>query len=87
MGELKGKSAYDVVVIGGGAAGMMAAGRAAEKGKKVLLLERNRRLGEKLRISGGGRCNIANAEPDEKKLLAHYGNAEQFCTRRFRNSV
>jgi predicted Rossmann fold flavoprotein len=69
---------YDVIVIGGGASGMMAAGRAAERGKKVLLLERNKRLGEKLRISGGGRCNIMNAEPDEKKLLSHYGNAEQF---------
>ena len=69
---------YEVIVIGGGAAGMMAAGRAAERGKRVLLLERNKRLGEKLRISGGGRCNIANTEPDEKKLLAHYGNAEQF---------
>jgi predicted Rossmann fold flavoprotein len=68
---------YDVIVIGGGAAGMMAAGRAAEHGKRVLLLERNKRLGEKLRISGGGRCNITNAEPDEKKLLAAYGKAEQ----------
>lgn len=69
---------YDVIVIGGGAAGMLAAGRAAECGKRVLLLEKNRRLGEKLRITGGGRCNITNAEPDEKKLLAHYGDAEQF---------
>lgn len=69
---------YDVIVIGGGAAGMMAAGRAGEHGKRVLLLERNKRLGEKLRISGGGRCNITNAEQDEKKLLAKYGKAEQF---------
>jgi predicted Rossmann fold flavoprotein len=69
--------AYDVVVIGGGAAGMMAAGRAASRGKRVLLIERNKRLGEKLRITGGGRCNITNAEPDEKKLLAQYGDAEQ----------
>ncbi|MDB5189458.1 MAG: aminoacetone oxidase family FAD-binding enzyme, partial [Parcubacteria group bacterium] len=68
---------YDVVVIGGGAAGMMAAGRAAERGKKVLLLERNKRLGEKLRITGGGRCNITNAEQEEKKLLANYGKSEQ----------
>ncbi|HEY0010451.1 MAG TPA: aminoacetone oxidase family FAD-binding enzyme [Candidatus Paceibacterota bacterium] len=69
---------YEVIVIGGGAAGMMAAGRAAERGKRVLLLERNKRLGEKLRISGGGRCNIINAEPEERKLLARYGKAEQF---------
>lgn len=69
---------YDTIVIGGGAAGMMAAGVAAERGKRVLLLERNARLGEKLRISGGGRCNITNAEPDERKLLAKYGSGEKF---------
>jgi len=71
-------SAYDVIVIGGGAAGMMAAGRAGARGKKVLLIERNKRLGEKLRISGGGRCNILNAEADEHALLAQYGKAEPF---------
>ncbi len=71
-------SSHNVIVIGGGAAGMMAAGRVAERGKSVLLLERNKRLGEKLRISGGGRCNITNAEINEKKLLAHYGKGEQF---------
>jgi predicted Rossmann fold flavoprotein len=70
--------AYDVIVIGGGAAGMMAAGTAALRGKRVLLLEKNAKLGEKLAISGGRRCNILNAESDEKKLLAHYGSAEQF---------
>ena len=43
---------YDVIVIGGGASGMMAAGRAAERGKKVLLLEKNKNLGEKLKITG-----------------------------------
>ena len=57
---------------------MMAAGRAAELGKKVLLLEKNRALGEKLKISGGGRCNITNAEPDLRELLRAYGKAEQF---------
>lgn len=71
-------STYDVIVIGGGAAGMMAAGRAAERGRKVLLLEKNARLGEKLAISGGGRCNILNAEEDQHVLLPHYGKAEQF---------
>ncbi len=68
----------DVLVIGGGAAGMLAAGKAASMGKKVVLLEQNARLGEKLRITGGGRCNITNAEMSEKKLLAHYGKAESF---------
>ncbi len=69
---------YDVIVIGGGAAGMMAAARAGERGKRVLLLEKNARLGAKLAISGGGRCNILNAEEDEHTLLKHYGMSEQF---------
>jgi predicted Rossmann fold flavoprotein len=69
---------YDVIVAGGGAAGMTAAGTAAARGKRVLLLEKNAKLGEKLAISGGKRCNILNAQPDEKKLLASYGSSEQF---------
>ncbi len=68
---------YDVIVIGGGASGMMAAGRAAERGLSVLIIEKNKRLGEKLRISGGGRCNITNAEKEERVLLKKYGKAEQ----------
>lgn len=69
---------YDVLVVGGGAAGMMAATVAAEAGKKVLLLEKNSSLGKKLNISGGGRCNITNAEPDRRILLSHYGSAANF---------
>ncbi len=69
---------YDLIVIGGGASGMMAAGRAAERGLRVLLLEKNKKTGEKLRISGGGRCNITNREIDERVLLKKYGRAEQF---------
>ncbi len=51
---------FDVIVIGGGAAGMFAACIAAEQGAKVLLLERNDRLGKKLNITGKGRCNVTN---------------------------
>ena len=51
---------YDGIVIGGGAAGMMAAITAAQQGEKVLLLERNDRLGKKLLITGKGRCNVTN---------------------------
>ena len=51
---------YDGIVIGGGPAGMFAAITAAEKGAKVLLLERNDRLGKKLLITGKGRCNVTN---------------------------
>lgn len=57
---------------------MMAACIAARSGARVLLLEKNRRLGEKLRITGGGRCNITNVQPDTRSLLKHYGKAEQF---------
>ena len=51
---------YDGIVIGGGAAGMFAAIAAARQGQKVLLLERNDRLGKKLLITGKGRCNVTN---------------------------
>ncbi len=71
-------SSYDVLVIGGGASGMMTAGRAAELGKSVLLIEKNAELGAKLSITGGGRCNITNAEEDERVLLARYGVADKF---------
>ncbi len=64
---------YDTIVIGGGPAGMIAAGRAAELGARVLLLEKNAKLGKKLLITGGGRCNITNAELDVRKMVAKYG--------------
>ena len=71
-------SHYDVIVIGGGAAGLLAAGRWGVRGRRVLLLDKNGALGKKLAISGGGRCNITNAEENVKSLLAHYGSSEQF---------
>lgn len=52
---------FDGIVIGGGPAGMFAAITAAQRGEKVLLLERNDRLGKKLLITGKGRCNVTNA--------------------------
>ena len=51
---------YDVIIIGGGPAGMFAAITAAKRGRSVLLLERNDRLGKKLLITGKGRCNVTN---------------------------
>ena len=51
---------FDGIVIGGGPAGMFAAITAAKRGQKVLLLERNDRLGKKLLITGKGRCNVTN---------------------------
>ncbi len=71
MSKLTKDNVYDVLVIGGGASGMMAAGRAAEQGARVALIEKNDRLGEKLLITGGGRCNLTNAEFDNRKFLAN----------------
>jgi predicted flavoprotein YhiN len=51
---------YDGIIIGGGPAGMFAAITAARQGQKVLLLERNDRLGKKLLITGKGRCHVTN---------------------------
>ena len=53
-------SSFDGIIIGGGPAGMFAAITAAQQGKRVLLLERNDRLGKKLLITGKGRCNVTN---------------------------
>jgi len=69
---------YDLIVIGGGPSGMMAGGRAAELGARVLLLEKNKKLGEKLNITGGGRCNITNAIFDVRKFLSHFGESQNF---------
>jgi len=69
---------YDLVIVGGGASGIMAAVVASRKGASIAIIEKNNRLGEKLRISGGGRCNITNAEFDLRALLKNYGKAEQF---------
>ncbi len=69
---------YDLVVIGGGPAGMMAAGRAAENGAHVLLLEKNEKLGRKLLITGGGRCNLTNKELDLRKFTEKFGKSGNF---------
>jgi len=69
---------YDLIVIGGGPAGMMTAGRAGERGAKVLLLEKNPDVGKKLLITGGGRCNVTNGEPNNRKLLSNYKGADKF---------
>ncbi|HUX13773.1 MAG TPA: NAD(P)/FAD-dependent oxidoreductase, partial [Spirochaetia bacterium] len=69
---------YDVCVIGGGPAGMIAAGRAAESGRRVLLLEKNSSPGRKLLITGGGRCNVTNAETRHQALVERYGSRGKF---------
>lgn len=69
---------WDLAVIGGGPAGLMAAGRAAELGAKVILIEKNPILGKKLLITGGGRCNVTNAEEDLRVFLAKFKTNDQF---------
>jgi hypothetical protein len=66
-----------VVVVGGGAGGMLAAGRAAEKGARVLLLEKTARLGQKLLISGKTRCNLTNVKSLDE-FIAMYGPNGRF---------
>lgn len=61
---------YDCIVIGGGPSGLMAAISASEHGAKVLLVDKGDKLGRKLAISGGGRCNVTN-RMDEKELISH----------------
>lgn len=73
-----GEDIWDLVVIGGGPAGMMAAGRAAERGARVLLIEKNDSLGKKLLITGGGRCNVTNAELDTRTLLAKFKDSDKY---------
>lgn len=62
---------YDVVIIGAGAAGMMCAVEAARRGRSVLLIEHNKKPGEKIRISGGGRCNFTNIHTAPKNFISH----------------
>lgn len=69
---------WDVVVIGGGPAGMMAAGRASSRRRKVLLLEKNKTLGAKLLITGGGRCNVTNNKTDIREMLSKYKSNDKF---------
>lgn len=77
------ETTWDVIVIGGGPAGMMAAGRAAERGKRVLLLEKNPGLGTKLLITGGGRCNVTNNKSDVRVMLARYKESGKFLASPF----
>ncbi|MEM7457280.1 MAG: NAD(P)/FAD-dependent oxidoreductase [Planctomycetota bacterium] len=73
---MKNKSA-DVIVIGAGAAGLMAAASASSRGLRVLLLEKNRKLGVKILISGGTRCNITH-NCDSRGIVEAFGRQGRF---------
>ena len=61
---------FDVIIIGAGAAGMMGAIEAGKRGRKVLLVDHSKKIGEKIRISGGGRCNFTNLNTQSSKFLS-----------------
>ena len=77
----------EVVVIGGGAAGMLAARRAAECGADVTLLEKNDRLGMKILISGGGKCNLTHDGPMEDVRAQFRPNEARFLKPSFYKST
>lgn len=78
-------NAYDVVVVGGGPAGIMSAIFASAKGAKVLLIEKNSKLGNKLLLTGGGRCNFTNTNINLKNLRTIYGKEADFLQKSFSN--
>ncbi|HEX7063507.1 MAG TPA: NAD(P)/FAD-dependent oxidoreductase [Bacillales bacterium] len=67
---------YDVIIIGGGPAGLMASVAAAEAGAAVLLVDKGDKLGRKLAISGGGRCNVTNRKPINELIQYLPGNGK-----------
>ena len=71
------ESSWEVVVIGAGAAGLMAAIHAAERGRRTIVLEKNRKAGVKILMSGGTRCNITQAT-DNRGIVAAYGPPGKF---------
>ncbi len=70
---------YDVIIIGGGAAGFFAAINIAEQNPefKVTILERGSQMLTKVKVSGGGRCNVTHAEFDPKELVLNYPRGEK----------
>lgn len=69
---------YDFCIIGAGPAGIFSAISLAKSGKSVILIEKNSEIGIKLLITGKGRCNITNSEPDFREFISKYGNNGKF---------
>lgn len=65
---------YDVIIVGGGSAGLMAGVAAGKSGKKTLLIDKGDKLGRKLGISGGGRCNVTNNKELDELIQNIPGN-------------
>ena len=71
---------YDVIIIGAGAAGLMCSFEAGKRGKKVCLLEHSSKIAEKIRISGGGRCNFTNLFSTDNNFIS---DNKHFCKSAF----
>ena len=71
---------FDVIIIGAGAAGLMCAIEAGKRNKKVLIIEHTSKIAEKIRISGGGRCNFTNIYINNENFLSNYNH---FCKSAF----
>jgi|TARA_B110000211_G_scaffold22024_2_gene22764 predicted Rossmann fold flavoprotein len=65
------KIKFDVIIIGAGAAGLMSAIEAGKRGRKVLLIDHSKKIGEKIRISGGGKCNFTNTNTHPSKFISN----------------
>ena len=71
---------FDAIIIGAGAAGLFCAAQAGQRGLKVLLIDHAEKVAEKIRISGGGRCNFTNRDLDVRAPHKHFvGQNPQFC--------
>src|SRR4051794_23479050 len=77
MPHLEPATSYDVIVVGAGAAGLLAASCSAERGRRTLLIEKNRKPGVKILMSGGTRCNITH-NCDAAGIIAAFGSAGPF---------
>lgn len=76
---------YDVVVVGAGASGLMCAAKSAERGKKVLLIEKSSKPGRKILMSGGGRCNFTNLDVSDKNFISHNPHFCKSALKRYTN--
>jgi predicted Rossmann fold flavoprotein len=74
---------YDVIIVGGGAAGLMCAIEAGKRGRRVLIIEKNKAVAQKIRISGGGRCNFTNIHTTHSDFISENPHFHKSALKRF----